>query len=323
MSNPVISVIVPVYNLEKYLEHTLDILLNQTYDNLEIILIDDGSSDKSPEICDRYAAANDNIIVIHQKNSGVSAARNAGIAAATGEYIGFCDGDDDVDKDMYEFLYNIASSDNADIAICGVRIIQPDGTVRNVAKGTHKIWNSPESFLEEFFRGEITMSVYTKLFKAEICKQIEFPENYKTNEDKYYCFMAAVLANRISINDVSKYTYYRREGSSTLTSFSKKYFDGVSLADKIIEVVGEKYPSLVESAHANKLSTVLRVYKLMYMRGALNGFKNDADNIVKYVKSFDKNLAKKRLTPKNYLRYILIKRCRPAFYLMTKYFDYN
>lgn len=322
MSSPKISVIVPVYNLEKYLEHTLDMLLNQTYKNLEIILVDDGSSDKSPEICDRFAAQNNNIIVIHQKNSGVSAARNAGIAAATGEYIGFCDGDDYIDNDIYEFLYNIAVSDNADIAICGVRIIQPNGSVVNNTKGTHKVWENPEKFISEFFKGKISMSVYTKLFKSEICKQISFPVEYTFNEDKYYCFAAALHAKRISIMDIPKYTYYRHIGSATCIKFSEKFFDAIYISDKIIDIVKD-YPSLTESAHANKLTSVLRVYKLMYMRGGLKEFEKEADDIIKYVKSFDKKIAKKYLLRNNYIRYIVLKHCRPAFYIMTKYFDIN
>ena len=110
-----ISVIVPVYNIGQYLESSIKSLINQTYRNIEIILVDDGSVDNSPAICDLYAEKDNRIKVIHQKNKGVSAARNAGMRVATGDYIGFCDGDDVPEVDMFEFLMNIAVKDNAEI----------------------------------------------------------------------------------------------------------------------------------------------------------------------------------------------------------------
>ena len=141
MSNAKISIIVPVYNIEKYIEKSVESLVNQTYKNIEIILIDDGSTDSSPQICDKLKKEDTRIKVIHQPNKGVSAARNAGLDAACGDYIGFCDGDDIADKDMFEFLYNLAVSDNADIAMCEVRLVFENGEVRNTATGEQKVWD--------------------------------------------------------------------------------------------------------------------------------------------------------------------------------------
>ena len=117
---------------------------------------------------------------------------------ATGDYIGFCDGDDVPDVDMFEFLMNIALKDNADISICEVRFEFEDGTVRNIATGKSKIWNNNESFLCDLFKGNVGMSTYTKLFKAKVCRGVEYPENCKTNEDKYFCFLAALNSNTFS-----------------------------------------------------------------------------------------------------------------------------
>lgn len=211
---------------------------------------------------------------------------------ATGDYIGFCDGDDVPDVDMFEFLMNIAVKDNADISICEVRFEFEDGTVRNIATGKSKIWNNNESFLCDFFKGNVGMSTYTKLFKAKVCRGVEYPENCKTNEDKYFCFLAALNSNTFSSKSVAKYTYYRREGSSSITEFTEKYFDCIYLADKMLETVSKEHPSIYANAVCNRLSTTLRIYKLMYMR---NGLKNSAakeTNSLSMLKVLTKQLPK-------------------------------
>lgn len=313
--------VIPVYNLEKYIETTISSVLNQTYKNIEIILVDDGSTDGSLKVCRELAEKHASIKVISQSNSGVSAARNTGIAASSGEFIGFCDGDDTIDPDMYEFLYNIIVEDNADIAISEVRFVMPDGSVKNIATGRHEVWENPEKFLVDFFSGEVRMSVDTKLFKREICEKIEFPVNYKTNEDKYYCFLAAVNAKRIAGKNEAKYTYYRRKGSSSITSFSRKYFDCIYLADKMLEATKEKYPELTEHAMCNKLATVLRIYKLMYTRHGLGKYKKEELEMTEYVRQFDRKIAKKHLAKKNYIRYKALSVSKGLFLFMTKFFD--
>ena len=120
-----ISIIVPIYNIEKYLPRCLDSILAQTYKNLEVILVDDGSVDNSGMIADKYARNDQRIIVIHQVNKGVSAARNAGLDLATGDYIGFVDGDDYIEPDMYEILMRIIDEQQVDIAHCGYQMVYP------------------------------------------------------------------------------------------------------------------------------------------------------------------------------------------------------
>ena len=124
-----ISIIIPVYNVEKYLAKCLDSVLNQTYKNLEIILVDDGSKDNSGAICDEYAKRDNRIIVVHQKNSGVSKARNLGMSMATGDYIGFIDSDDTIEANMYEVLLKNAIESGAEISYCGLKQIQLDGKI--------------------------------------------------------------------------------------------------------------------------------------------------------------------------------------------------
>ena len=130
-NNPVVSVIIPVYNVEKYLEECIDSVLAQTYQNIEIILVDDGSTDSSGLICDRYAEKNTNISVIHQKNSGLSAARNSGLNKANGDYIYFLDSDDYISADAIEKLFSIAENDKSDIVFFDAYLsqIKPEESV--------------------------------------------------------------------------------------------------------------------------------------------------------------------------------------------------
>ena len=123
-----ISIIVPIFNIEKYLSRCLDSILEQTYKNLEVILVDDGSVDNSGMIADKYARKDQRIKVIHQVNQGVSAARNTGIDLATGDYIGFVDGDDYIEPDMYEILMRIIEEQQVDIAHCGYQMVYPSKT---------------------------------------------------------------------------------------------------------------------------------------------------------------------------------------------------
>ena len=321
MPNPKISIIVPVYNLENYIEKTIEQLISQTYKNLEIILVDDGSTDKSLELCNTFAKRDNRILVVHQKNQGVSVARNTGIKHATGEYIGFFDGDDDIESDIFEFLYNNLVKNNADISICGVTIVNPDNSVNNISTGKQIIWNTPQDYIKALFKGTTTMNVYTKLFKAEICKNTLFPTDLRTNEDKFYCFTTALKANRICLNDISKYTYYRRAGSATVMNFTEKFFDSIKSSDMMVDICKEQCPEILNNAHANKLATVLRTYKLMILRNGLKAFPKETDEIKTYIKNFDKSIAKNYLSKKNYIRYKVAKTSHLLFAFMSRHLE--
>lgn len=321
MNNPKISVIVPVHNLENYIEKTVTQLINQTYKNLEIILVDDGSTDNSFEICKKLEQKDNRIVVLHKENGGVSSARNLGIEKASGEYISFCDGDDGIEKDIYEFLYSNLVKDNADISICGSTIIYQNGIVHNIATNNHIVWETPQEYIKALFKGTTTMDVYTKLYKANICKSTMFSTDLRTNEDKFYCFSAALKARRISLNDISKYVYFRRTGSSTVTAFSEKFFDGMKSSDMMIEICKNSYPEILNDAYANKMSTVLRTYKLMLLRKGEKDFPEKSKEIKNYIKNFDKKIAKNYLSNKNYIRYIVAKTSKPLFIFMSKHFE--
>lgn len=180
-----ISIIVPVYKVEKYLPKCIESLINQTYRDIQIILVDDGSPDGCGAICDTYAAKDSRIQVIHQQNSGVSAARNAGLAVAIGEYIGFCDSDDYVSPNMYQCLLDNMTNSNAQIAICGYDYVDEAGKVtRPYEKKNLEILNQQEIF-QRYFDMPPTMrlGVGNKLFRKDLFDRINFSVGIKGAED--------------------------------------------------------------------------------------------------------------------------------------------
>ncbi len=225
-SNYLISVIVAAYNIEEYLPYCLDSLVAQTYKELQIIVVDDGSTDTTPEICDSYGEKYGNILVIHQKNKGLSAARNAGLALAGGDYIGYVDGDDWIEPDMYGAMLKACLEKDAEIAICtyrqigeGADEIHPTGNILELSR---------EEALEIYISGHqqyhIYNSVWSKLFKKEVVQNILFREGRKS-EDIMYTTMAFVAASQCVFLDTPYYNYrISREGSIMSSGLSERRF---------------------------------------------------------------------------------------------------
>lgn len=217
-----ISVIVPIYNIEKFLPRCLDSILSQTYRNLEIILVDDGSIDCSGEIADQYEKKDSRIKVIHQVNSGVSVARNRGLDHATGDYIGFVDGDDYVEPDMYETLMQIINEHHVDIAHCGYQMVYPSRVDYYYNSG-EKIKLSHDEGLLELLKGtRVEPGLWNKLYKAELFKQIRLPIGVTETEDLLCNFEVFLLADTSFFYDVSKYHYILRSGSGDKRNFIRE-----------------------------------------------------------------------------------------------------
>lgn len=213
-----ISVIVPVYNVEAYLEQCIQSLLEQTYYNLEIILVDDGSTDKSGEICDAFAVKDDRIIVLHQKNAGLSAARNYAMKRATGEYIAFVDSDDYIDKTMYEVLLKTMIEESADVTICHENAFQ-NGKQPNENQSEEYRIEAVENgeeyrqhFLDEF-RGPF-MWVWNKLYKREIIDNLKFVEGKKVEDIFYTADLVHYVHKVVWINQ--RLYYYRQRSESIM-----------------------------------------------------------------------------------------------------------
>ena len=175
MKNPLISVIIPVYNVEKYLRKCIESVVGQTYKNLEIILVDDGSTDNSSKICDDFAAKDDRIVIIHQPNAGLSSARNLGLDIMKGDYVSFVDSDDWIEKDMFATLLTILKEEDADIAICSYYWVVEDRCFPIDDSGKKVIYNR-ENALRELFRDKVIRNyVCDKFYKREVFEGIRFP----------------------------------------------------------------------------------------------------------------------------------------------------
>lgn len=214
-----ISVIIPVYNVEKHLNKCLDSVLNQTVNIFEIILVDDGSTDSSGEICDKYASQHKNIKVIHKSNKGVSAARNDGLKIATGELISFIDADDQLEDDMYELLVGLICNYQADIAHCGYKRMAEDETVLNECFGTHRIVEQKsEQAIENMLSGQLfNCGLWNKLYRKSIIGNIRFDNELKNNEDVLFNFQVFQKAKKIVFADETKYLYYEHSSSACNT----------------------------------------------------------------------------------------------------------
>ena len=208
MEHELISVIVPVYNVAPYLEGCLDSILAQTHKNLQIILVDDGSTDGSSGICDRYAARDPRIRVIHRENLGVSAARNAGLAAATGAWIGWVDSDDWIEPEMFARLLENAIRENAHMAICGRYQEYPDRRTPFGPKA-ETVLTGAEGLLQLLEETQVDNALYDKLYRRKLFDGIRFPEG-RTFEDLAVLYRIFEAAERIACLPQPLYHYRQR-----------------------------------------------------------------------------------------------------------------
>lgn len=262
-----ISIIVPIYNVELYLRRCLDSILNQTYSNLEIILVDDGSTDKSGKICDEYAKNDSRIKVIHKNNGGLSDARNEGLKIARGKYVGFVDSDDWIELDMYECLYDMLQKFDADISICGANSVDNKKREFNTGKEIQCIKGYKDITIFEdsqimkahlHFKNEINSGVWNKLYKREIVDGIEFPVA-KLYEDVFTMYKYLDRATRVVKTRAHKYNYFQRKDSICRQTFSIRNFDSIEGNRVRYFFVKKNYPKLEPLARKRVLIELLNI----------------------------------------------------------------
>lgn len=222
----ILSIIIPVYNVKQYLESTLENVLNQKFRDFELILVDDGSTDGSGKICDRFADADNRVIVIHQKNAGVSAARNAGVASAKGEYIGFVDSDDLIEPAMFETLIDVALRNEAYVVQCRHNRLE---SVQEVEFTGQERLIDGKTFVREIFThkgGEYTnqVALWSKIYRKEMFENVHFPEG-RTYEDEQETYKLCLFAKKIVMIPDEFYHYVKRENSIITGISAKKMLD--------------------------------------------------------------------------------------------------
>lgn len=242
---PLISVIVPIYKVEDYLDRCVSSIVNQTYPNLEIILVDDGSPDHCPAMCDTWAAKDARIKVIHKQNGGLSDARNAGMAAATGELMGFVDSDDWIAPDMYEQLYQRLTEDHSDMAACGVEMVWEDRTgSRMLTRPGSLVLEREEAMRAIIEESWLKQPVWYKLYKTALVRDIPFPIG-KCHEDVFWSYQAVGAANRVSVFDAPCYFYRQRSNSIMGVGYSLKRLDALEARAKRFQYIQANFPGLV------------------------------------------------------------------------------
>lgn len=258
-----ISVIVPVYNSCAYLKNCIDSILRQTYSDLEIICVNDGSTDGSLRILKELEQQDSRIIVLSQDNAGVAAARNAGLEIAQGEYVAFVDSDDELQPDMYEVLINLAQENGSDITHCGYRKMYLDGTSKDICGTGQLLVQTADEAICCLLAGERFVSgLWNKLYRTNAIADIRFDTQLKINEDTLFNVQAFRRAEKTVFIDLPKYLYFERENSACARTASiKKKQDSVKAAEQILALLRNSAPETVAAQRLHYcLTDLYRAY---------------------------------------------------------------
>lgn len=242
-----ISIIMTIFNAEKYLEKAISSVLGQTFKDFELILVNDGSTDRSGEICTAYAAKDSRIKAIHQKNMGVSSARNAGIENARGKYIGFVDSDDYIENDMYELLHYNLKKEDADISICGIYDVY-EGKKPQAKPEGYYVLTRDEAVKMILEAKVISVHPINKLYKRELFKNITYPDG-KITEDGAVMFLLLENVTKVVADMKPKYYYYHRSNSITTSPYSEKDLDTIEAWVENEKYINTNYPNYSSIAH--------------------------------------------------------------------------
>lgn len=259
VNDSLVSIIVPIYNAEKYLDSCIQSVLRQTYTNWELILIDDGSTDKSGRIAEEYGFADERITVFHQKNLGVSLARNQGIDEATGNYVVFLDADDELIEDCLAKTVNIAEETNADVVAgrsCENQELFQD---RIIWTGAEALENSLKDHL-------FTYSACAKLIRREFIGKTRFTPDIRINEDSYFVFQLLCKQNVFVLTNDVIYFYRANSESSSRTVFSEKHFDILKVSDLKYKKIEEQFPQMHDLAKNMLLKARMNVLRILVVR---------------------------------------------------------
>lgn len=295
MEKELISVIIPVYNVEKYLEACLESVTNQTYRNIEIILVNDGSTDSSSSICKNYLEKDARIKLVEKTNGGLSDARNAGMEIATGSYFTFIDSDDIVHTDLIMHLWQILADGDNDISICDPFHCFPDKPVEFKASSKTATFSSEQAIVEMLYQNSFLVSAWGKLFKKAVFQDIIFPKG-RLFEDIAIMYRVFDHARNIVYSDAKLYGYMHRENSITTRKFDRRDCDILDISQDIVDYFKGRNGSLQQAATVYQTNSALRV---LLNAPKDDGYKDVVEECRKIIKSnykevkSDKNIRSK------------------------------
>ena len=276
-----ISVIVPVYNVEKYLERCVKSIVAQTYKDLEILLIDDGSTDKSGKMCDDFQQTDSRIKAFHKQNGGLSDARNYGIEHSAGEFISFVDSDDYIDEKMLETLHRLITENDADLAVCSAMDVFEGKEVTQVKEIKEFNLNKVESY-KYMLRGDGIPSACNKLYKRQTVGNVRFPVG-KLYEDGFFTPQILKRVEKTAVTSKPMYYYFRRADSITTKPFRKGDLDVIEAYDKCVKQVKELCPEALPYAEFRYRNAYFNVLDKMLMRDDCKEIP-EYKQVVKYLK---------------------------------------
>lgn len=317
-SQPLISVVIPVYNSSQHLTSCLNSVIQQTYKRLEIIIVDDGSTDISGTICDAFAEKDNRITVIHQTNAGAAAARNAGLDIAAGDYIGFVDSDDYLDDDMYEILLKELTDYQADAARCGIVRELPDGSTEDWGSGNHDLHVVERAQVlrdvgEAF--GILPVSPCNKLFKRECISDIRFDTKFRFAEDTLFNFMVVSNINKMVYHDINRYHYVVNTSSMTQKTINENNFDEHRVMDIIFNLADQD--TLPYCVKGDILKSFRTIRQMILADSYMERFHDMRQRIVKHKNAVFFSGLYSGLTK---MRTLLIWLCPPLYKIMIKRF---
>lgn len=283
-----ISVIVPVYNVEQYLERCVDSIINQTYTNLEIILVNDGSTDNSGKLCDELAKKDERIRVIHKENGGLSDARNRGIYEAESDLVGFIDSDDYIDNDMYEVLLRNLNDTDADLSMCALYDVYNNTPEEQVTN--KEIWElSSEQAIKMVMEAKIlSVTAVNKLYRKRLFLDLKF-EVGKIAEDAFIMIKLLDKCEKIVATNVKKYYYVHRENSITTQKFSTKFLNVIEAYEQNSNIILEKYPKLKDVAQTRMNWAYFYVLDRLLLDDNYND-KELENKLISYLKNHRKDI---------------------------------
>lgn len=302
--NELISVIVPIYNLENYIDRCIKSIANQTYQNLEIILVDDGSTDGSREVCDKWEKTDKRIKCIHKVNGGLSSARNIGIDAANGDFIAFVDGDDWIDSSMYEILYTAIATTNGEIATCGMYL--SDGKSKKKYRCVSKIqeYDKKSVIKEILLDHSVDVSVCNKLYRKKVFESLRFPLG-ENNEDAAVALESIENVSRFVHVGVPLYYYFQREKSISHTYDMKNLDDLYKHSLQIENSIRRDYPELEKYANVYVLNQIITIIKCLLKDKNVNR-EREMETYRKALKNYESKDVVKYLTIKRKVLLLLI-----------------
>lgn len=257
---PLISIIVPIFNVEKYIHRCINSIVDQTYRNLEIILVNDGSKDNCGVICDEYAEIDSRIKVIHKENGGLSDARNVAIDIVTGDYITFIDSDDFVEADYVEYLYKLIQKYSADVSICNInKTLEEKYKTDNIANDIQHVYKRQEAIEQMLYQKLFDVSACAKLYKTELFKTIRYPKGMYY-EDLATTYLVFDNCTKIVYGSLQKYNYILRENSITTSQFSIKRMELIDIAEQMLSFISAKYPDIEKAAISKFISSNFQIF---------------------------------------------------------------